>query len=129
MVVVCLQFNIGTLKAATRVGALLEAGAHIVLVAPLAEVADELKEKIDSKRVTHINRHFQFSDLQSVDMAIYCLSDAQAAKTISQACKKVGMRTICAYLYNSSSSCQLILQIIPSCVTSYYWDNRSRLWA
>lgn len=79
----------GTSNAASRVEVLLEAGARVVLVSPIAEVVGELKKRIQDKEISHINRHFNFSDLQVVDMAIYCLNDTQTAKAVTEACRKM----------------------------------------
>ncbi|CAG8675631.1 4950_t:CDS:1 [Acaulospora morrowiae] len=75
--------------AASRVIKALEADSLVILVCPEHELKDELKYRIQQGQIHKwINRGFEASDLNGVDMVLSAIDDPERSREIFQLCRE-----------------------------------------
>lgn len=72
--------------AAGRIVNVLNADANVTVVAPRAGLNDEVAYRIEQKQVQHIDRKFEPSDLDGVDMVLTAVDDPEASSQIYKLC-------------------------------------------
>ncbi|KAF2272045.1 siroheme synthase middle domains-like protein [Westerdykella ornata] len=74
--------------AAGRIVNVLNADAKVTVVSPRAGLNDEVAYRVDQKQVEHIDRKFEPSDLDGVDMVLAAVDDPEASTQIYKLCKE-----------------------------------------
>lgn len=74
--------------AAGRIVNVLNADAKVTVVAPRDGLNDEVAYRVDQKQVEHIDRKFEPSDLDGVDMVLAAVDDPEASTQIHKLCKE-----------------------------------------
>lgn len=74
--------------AAGRIVHCLNADAHVTVVCPASGLHEEVAFRVAERQVTHLDRLFQPSDLDGVDMAMVAIDDAAASTAIWKLCKE-----------------------------------------
>jgi precorrin-2 dehydrogenase/sirohydrochlorin ferrochelatase len=66
----------------------LNADAKVTVVCPRAGLNDEVAYRVDQKQVEHVDRKFEPSDLDGVDMVLVAVDDPEASTQIWKLCKE-----------------------------------------
>lgn len=66
----------------------LNADAKVTVVSPRSGLNDEVAFRIEQKQVDHIDRKFEPSDLDGVDMVLTAVDDPEASTQIYKLCKE-----------------------------------------
>lgn len=74
--------------AAGRILNVLNADAKVTVVSPSDGLNDDVAYRIDKKQVTHIDRKFEPSDLDGMDMVLAAVDDPDASTEIWKLCKE-----------------------------------------
>jgi precorrin-2 dehydrogenase/sirohydrochlorin ferrochelatase len=74
--------------AAGRILHALNADAKVTVISPRAGLNPEVAYRIDQKQVDHVDRRFEPSDLDGVDMVLCAVDDATASTEIYKLCKQ-----------------------------------------
>ncbi|KAL6708073.1 Bifunctional dehydrogenase and ferrochelatase [Coniothyrium glycines] len=74
--------------AAGRIVNVLNADAKITVVSPREGLNDEVAYRIDQKQVDYVDRKFEPSDLDGVDMVLTAVDDPVASSQIFKLCKE-----------------------------------------
>ncbi|KAI9891464.1 MAG: Bifunctional dehydrogenase and ferrochelatase [Vezdaea aestivalis] len=74
--------------AAGRILNVLNADAKVTLVSPTAGLNDEVAFRVAQKQVKHIDRKFEPSDLDGIDMVLTAVDDPAASTQIYTLCKE-----------------------------------------
>ncbi|KAF2014316.1 siroheme synthase [Aaosphaeria arxii CBS 175.79] len=74
--------------AAGRIVNVLNADAKVTVVSPRSGLNDEVAYRIDQKQVEYIDRKFEPSDLDGVDMVLTAVDDPEASSQIFKLCKE-----------------------------------------
>ncbi|KAK1907534.1 hypothetical protein P3342_005861 [Pyrenophora teres f. teres] len=74
--------------AAGRIVNVLNADAKITLVSPREGLNDEVAYRIDQGQVDYVDRKFEPSDLDGVDMVLTAVDDPEASSQIYKLCKE-----------------------------------------
>lgn len=74
--------------AAGRILNVLNADAKVTVVCPSSGLNDEVAYRVSQKQVTHVDRKFEPSDLDNVDMVLTAVDDPEASSQIFKLCKE-----------------------------------------
>jgi siroheme synthase-like protein len=74
--------------AAGRILNVLNADAKVTVVSPLSGLNPEVLYRVQQKQVTHVDRKFEPSDLDNVDMVLTAVDDPVASTQIWKLCKE-----------------------------------------
>ena len=74
--------------AAGRILNVLNADAHVTVVSPRDGLNDEVAYRVEMKQVDYVDRKFQPSDLDGVDMVLTAVDDPEASTEIYQSCQQ-----------------------------------------
>lgn len=74
--------------AAGRIVNILNADAKITVVSPRDGLNDEVAYRIEQKQVDYVDRKFEPSDLDGVDMVLTAVDDPEASTQIWKLCKE-----------------------------------------
>jgi precorrin-2 dehydrogenase/sirohydrochlorin ferrochelatase len=74
--------------AAGRIVNILNADAKITVVSPRDGLNDEVAYRIEQKQVDYVDRKFEPSDLDGVDMVLTAVDDPEASSQIWKLCKE-----------------------------------------
>lgn len=74
--------------AAGRIVNVLNADAKVTVVSPREGLNDEVAYRIEQKQVDYIDRKFEPSDLDGVDMVLTAVDDPEASTVIWKLCKE-----------------------------------------
>lgn len=74
--------------AAGRILACLNADAHVTVVCPRSGLNDEVAFRVSEHQVTHVDRLFEASDLDSADMVLVAIDDPAASTVVWKLCKQ-----------------------------------------
>jgi precorrin-2 dehydrogenase/sirohydrochlorin ferrochelatase len=72
--------------AAGRIVNVLNADAKVTVVSPREGLNDEVAYRIEQKQVEHVDRKFEPSDLDGVDMVLTAVDDPEASSAIFKLC-------------------------------------------
>ncbi|QDS72325.1 hypothetical protein FKW77_007753 [Venturia effusa] len=75
--------------AAGRILKCLDADANVTVVCPAGGLNDEVAYRVEQKQVTHVDRNFEPSDLDGVDMVMCAVDDPVASTEVWNLCKKL----------------------------------------
>jgi precorrin-2 dehydrogenase/sirohydrochlorin ferrochelatase len=73
--------------AAGRILLALNADARVTVVCPASGLNKEVAYRIAQKQVTHIDRNFEPSDLDTADMVLCAIDDPEASTQVWKLCK------------------------------------------
>lgn len=74
--------------AAGRIVNVLNADAKVTVVSPREGLNDEVAYRVEQKQVDHVDRKFEPSDLDGVDMVLCAVDDPEASTQIWKLCKE-----------------------------------------
>ncbi|KAJ5765303.1 hypothetical protein N7520_004862 [Penicillium odoratum] len=74
--------------AAGRILNVLDADARVTVVCPATGLNEEVAYRVAEKQVTHIDRNFEPSDLDDVDMVLCAIDDPEASTQVWKLCKE-----------------------------------------
>lgn len=74
--------------AAGRIVNILNADANVTVVSPRSGLNEEVAYRIEQKQVDYIDRKFEPSDLDGVDMVLTAVDDPEASSQIYKLCKE-----------------------------------------
>ncbi|KAF2762215.1 siroheme synthase middle domains-like protein [Pseudovirgaria hyperparasitica] len=74
--------------AAGRIVNVLNADAKVIVVAPFDGLNDEVAYRVAQGQVEHVNRKFEPSDLDNIDMVLTAVDDPEASSQIYRLCKE-----------------------------------------
>lgn len=74
--------------AAGRIVNVLNADAKVTLVSPREGLNEEVAYRIEQKQVDYVDRKFEPSDLDGVDMVLTAVDDPEASSQIFKLCKE-----------------------------------------
>lgn len=74
--------------AAGRIVNVLNADAKVTVVSPRSGLNDEVAFRVDQKQVEFVDRKFQPSDLDGVDMVLCAVDDPEASTQIYKLCQE-----------------------------------------
>lgn len=74
--------------AAGRIVNVLNADARVTVVSPRSGLNDEVAYRVDQKQVEHVDRKFEPSDLEGVDMVLAAVDDPEASTQIYKLCQE-----------------------------------------
>ncbi|MBZ6373526.1 MAG: bifunctional precorrin-2 dehydrogenase/sirohydrochlorin ferrochelatase [Kocuria palustris] len=66
----------------------LNADARVTVVCPASGLNEEVNFRVTEKQVTHIDRNFEPSDLDNVDMVLCAIDDPEASTQVWKLCKE-----------------------------------------
>jgi len=66
----------------------LNADAHVTLVAPREGLNDEVAFRVEQGQIDHVDRKFEPADLDGVDMVLTAVDDPEASSHIYRLCKE-----------------------------------------
>lgn len=74
--------------AAGRILHALNADAHVTVVCPASGLNEEVAYRVAEGQVTHVDRNFEPSDLESADMVLCAIDDPEASTHVWKLCKE-----------------------------------------
>lgn len=78
----------GPQVAAGRILNVLNADAKVTVISPREGLNDEVAYRIEQKQVDYVDRKFEASDLDGVDMVLTAVDDPEASTRIWKLCKE-----------------------------------------
>jgi precorrin-2 dehydrogenase / sirohydrochlorin ferrochelatase len=66
----------------------LTADARVTVVSPRSGLNEEVAFRVDQKQIEHVDRKFEPSDLDGVDMVLCAVDDAEASTQIYKLCQE-----------------------------------------
>lgn len=72
--------------AAGRIVNILNADAKVIVVCPRSGLNDEVAYRVAQKQVEHVDRKFEPSDLDGIDMVLTAVDDPEASSQIYKLC-------------------------------------------
>lgn len=75
--------------AAGRILKCLDADANVTVICPADGLNDEVAYRVEQKQVAHVDRNFEPSDLDGVDMVMCAVDDPAASTEVWKLCKKL----------------------------------------
>lgn len=67
---------------------MLNADAKVTVVSPRSGLNDEVAYRVDQKQITHVDRKFEPSDLDGVDMVLCAVDDPEASTQVYKLCQE-----------------------------------------